>query len=163
MLTQLLPPSKDKRPLAKTPVTFELLYTLHTYLATLYHGQDLNTPAPFLALRDAIILNLSFFGLLRRSDAAALSPSSIEYSPAHTFALAHITRSKTDQQGDGYTLPVILTNHSYDWSHTLDLYLQLRRPHNILFPTYNSRAKAIIHTSPITPAGLARILPNRIS
>ena len=73
VLTQLLPPTKDPRPKAKTPVTLALLYTLTAYLRPLYKDRDLSSPAAFLALRDTVILNISFFGLLRRSDTANLT------------------------------------------------------------------------------------------
>ena len=94
ILTQLLPANKDPSPKAKAPVTLELLHFLTVYLA--HMGQD-HTIKARLARRDLVLLNMSFFGLLRRSDAATLTTSSIQYTPDKGYCLAHITHSKTDQ------------------------------------------------------------------
>ncbi len=80
-------------PKAKAPVTIELLHFLTFFLADL--GQE-QTIKAFLARRDLILLNMGFFGLLRRSDVAILTLDAIQYTPNKGFCLAHIPHSKTD-------------------------------------------------------------------
>ncbi len=79
-----------------------------------------------LARRDRILLNISFFGLLGRSNIFNLKLSSIHFDPSSKLALAHIIRSKTDQEGDGYTLPILTANTHFDWTEDLANYLRDR-------------------------------------
>jgi hypothetical protein len=70
-------------------------------LLTLYLDNKYSDPttpliSAQLAHRDLIAINLSFFGLLRRSDLAVLKPTDLQTDPSKDFALAHISKSKTD-------------------------------------------------------------------
>ena len=159
-----MPTNKDPRAKAKTPVTLSLLHTLTCHLKGKYLDKNLEEPGVFLALRDTIILNMSFFGLLRRSDAAGLHPSSIQYDATKRFALAHIAKSKTDQIGEGYTLPLILSNSSYEWSTPFGIYLAfIHDKKAVLFPSYNAKSKDITYTKPLTLDGIGKVLTNRVA
>ena len=102
----LLPMKKETTTRQKTAVTLEMIIFLNKYLE---HLLDVVSIKGILALRDLIYCNISFFGLLRRSDAHSLSLSNIQTEHSSEFLLAHIDRSKTDQEGNGYTLPIFLT------------------------------------------------------
>ena len=141
ILTQLLPINIDPTPKAKAPVTIELLHFLTVYLAEM--GQDYSIKA-FLARRDLILLNMSFFGLLRRSDAATLTVQAIQYTPNKGYCLAHIPHSKTDQQGGGYTLPILLHCKLWSWEPHFKAYLSERHSaEGVWFPTYDARSKTL--------------------
>lgn len=134
---------------------------LNHHLSTTYTAAP-NTIHSLLALRDLILLNISFFGLLRRSDAHSLKPSLIDIHQSNQYTLAHIPHSKTDQLKEGYTLPILLATQYYNWSHYLRIYLTHLHNSHILFPTYCSKTKTISYSTSLTKAGIARILPNRI-
>jgi integrase len=69
---------KDKAPRAKAPVPIELLMVVtdmaRPFMA-LGHGADTR----FRAMRDIVLLNFMFFGLLRRSDAVELTIGDVDW------------------------------------------------------------------------------------
>ena len=90
-----------------------------------------------LALRDIIILNLGFFGLLRRGDLLTVQWSNIQWSPEHQYLLLDIPSSKTDRpyfnmldtnqrKGRGVTIAVPLqTQDGWAWQEDLAAYWTL--------------------------------------
>lgn len=137
-ISHLLPKTKDPTPKAKAAVTIELLQFLTKHLMHQYQTQ---TPSikSYLQFRDTFILNVSFFGLLRRSDMYNLTKEHLELHPSHQYAIAHITKSKTDQLSEGYSLPIILSNQHYTWHKLFYDYIHSRHTHTALLPTYNAR------------------------
>lgn len=65
-----------------------------------------------LHMRDAAMLVLAFFGMLRRSEVIQLNMSDIKCvaSHPHPHLLIHVKRSKTDQHGAGVWIPVAAQN-----------------------------------------------------
>lgn len=98
-----------------------------------------------MALRDLVLLNTSFFGLLRRSEAQALRLSDVQTTPKHPYFLIHLRRSKTDQSGNGATIPVLLRTSGHDWSALWHTYhaLLTHRAASALFPTTSPTGKVL--------------------
>lgn len=87
----------------KAPATADVLSAcvarLSDQLARLTDG-----PERLTALRDRALLLIGFAGALRRSELVALQISDLEWRPKGL--LLHIRSSKTDQAGEGATLPI---------------------------------------------------------
>jgi len=106
---------------------------------------------------------MSFYGLLRRSDIATLTTESIQYSHNKGYCLAHIVRSKTDQVGDGYTLPIILHCKAWSWEPDFQLYWEDRQATGgAWLPTYDARTKTVQQSKPLTKDAVGKVLTNRI-
>ena len=60
-----------------------------------------------IAVRDAAILSIGFAGALRRSEICALDVRDVAFDDDHLDRMIlHIRRSKTDQAGHGYRIPI---------------------------------------------------------
>ena len=66
-------------------------------------------PPSLIGLRDSMLISLGFAAALRRSELVALCLSDIVMpdGPASARALVKIRRSKTDQAGMGYEIPIV--------------------------------------------------------
>ena len=123
----------------------------------------------FRHLRDAVILNLSFFGLLRKSDAAALSWKDVQTDRFHHYVLITIPRSKTDQAGEGVTIPVLLTAPAahHDWTDLWWAYVNLftDRPGAAFLPSTSCPShgrRCVLWEKPLHHQALGQILPRRL-
>ena len=104
---------------------------------------------------------MSFFGLLCRSDAAALTTPNISYTPHKGYCLAHISKSKTDQLGEGYTLPIILHCRLWTWEPDFLAYWQERVANTgAWFPTYDAHRKLVDDSKPLSREAVGRVLTN---
>jgi hypothetical protein len=70
IVKQLLPFKAERTPRQKTPVSFDLLKLVSTYLESQLPRDPIES---FLITRDLVFVNMSFFGLLRRSDANVIT------------------------------------------------------------------------------------------
>ena len=82
-------------PKANTAVTITLLHLLANHLHQQWQAAVTEVDH-FCLLCNAVILNLSFFGSLHKSDAAAIMQSNIQTDCFHCYILATIPQSKTD-------------------------------------------------------------------
>jgi len=82
------------KPAQKAPATSDRLLDMVSY-----------TPSSLRGVRDRAILLLGFAGAFRRSELSAIAASDIE--EVDGGLRVHIRSSKTDQEGEGQTVPVI--------------------------------------------------------
>lgn len=68
---------KDAEPVKATPMTLTLISSVGKRLLAEHKANPQGSSKSFLALRDYVALHMSFFGLLRRSDAANITVGGI--------------------------------------------------------------------------------------
>jgi len=86
--------SKGTRPEQKKPATAEVVKAMITHC-----------PMTLKGIRDKALLLLGFAGAFRRSELSLLEVSDLEF--VEEGLRVTIRRSKTDQEGQGYTKPII--------------------------------------------------------
>ena len=78
--------------------------------------------------------------------------------------VATIDRSKTDQEGDGYTLPILFEVKGHSWFTYWEEYRQeiTLNQGTTLFPSYDRKRKLIDWSKPLSKNGTGKVLVNRI-
>ena len=162
---------REKPPTAKLAMPLELLQLLTAELWAIIDSEGTAYPRGQLALRDIIALNISFFGLLRRSDLYNVKWAHLQCHPQYDFVLLDVPFSKSDrpaftldgtQQGRGTTLAIPLkTREDHNWSADMMTWHTLTKGQGAFLPAYDAKAKKVIWDRQLTPAGVAAILRNR--
>lgn len=80
------------------------------------------------------------------------------------FLLVTILKSKTDQLGTSFTLPIYLTIDDYSWKYVCIAYLSLLDKHSAttLWPSFNHKRKTISFTKKLSIGGISNIMKHRL-